>query len=101
MYVYGPKTNSLAVASLVTGILSFLLCPFVCAALAVIFGHLARNQIKQSGEGGGGMAIAGLILGYVNLAASAIFIVVWLLLVGGLAAIFGAIATTPIPSPSP
>src|SRR5258705_9764438 len=41
MYVYGPRTNGSAVASLVFGILSWLLCPFVGGVLAIIFGHVA------------------------------------------------------------
>jgi uncharacterized protein DUF4190 len=98
MYVYGPKTNSLAVASLVSGILSWVLCPFLGAILAVIFGHVARGQIKQSGEGGGGMAIAGLILGYLNLGGAILVIAFYVLLFAGIA-IFGA--ALPAVSPSP
>ena len=97
-YAYSPPTNSLAVASLVTGILSWLLCPFVGAVLAVIFGHVARGQIKQRGEGGGGMAIAGLVLGYVYLAGSLVFFVIWILTLGLLGAVFSGLS---FPSPSP
>jgi uncharacterized protein DUF4190 len=100
LYVYGPRTNSLAIASLVTGILAWLLCPFLGAALAVIFGHVARNQIKQSGEGGGGMAIAGLVLGYVNLGLSALVFLGWIALVGGLTILGTVIGNLPSPSPS-
>lgn len=82
VYAYGPRTNSLAIASLVTGILSWVLCPFLAAVLAVIFGHVARGQVKQSGEGGGGMALAGLILGYVNIGLSAVFVVFYILFFG-------------------
>ena len=101
MVVYAPRTNSLAVASLVSGILSWLLCPFLGAVLAVIFGHVARGQIKQSGEGGGGMAIAGLVLGYVNLGLTVLGIVIWIFLFAGLAILGAAIGGTSFPSPSP
>ena len=59
-------TNSLAVASLLLGILS-LFPPF--GILAVIFGHVARSQIRKSAgrQKGAGMALAGLILGYLAL----------------------------------
>ena len=100
-YAYSPPTNSLAVASLVTGILSWLLCPFVGAVLAVIFGHVARGQIRQRGEGGGGMAIAGLVLGYVNLGLSVLGVVVWIFLFAGLAILGAALGGTSVPSPSP
>jgi hypothetical protein len=53
------KTNSLAIASLVVS----LLC---CAPLGVIFGHMALSQINRTGEGGRGLAVAGLVIGYVG-----------------------------------
>lgn len=98
-YPYGsPRTNSMSVASLVSGILAWLLCPLLGGALAVIFGHVARGQIKQSGEAGGGMAMAGLVLGYANLGLTALGIVAWVLLVAGIA-IFGAVAPSVSPTP--
>ena len=62
-----PKLNGMAVASLVLGFLA-LLPPFGLAA--VVFGHLSRSQIAKSGgrEKGTGIAFAGLILGYGQLA---------------------------------
>lgn len=53
-------TNAFAVVSLVLGLLGGNL-------LAVIFGHVARGQIRQTGERGDGLALAGLILGYAGL----------------------------------
>lgn len=100
-YAYAPRTNSLAVASLVSGILSWLLCPFLGAVLAVIFGHVARGQIKNTGEGGGGMAMAGLILGYVNLGLTVLGVVVWIFLFAGLAILGAALGGTSVPVPSP
>ena len=44
------------------------------APLGIIFGHIGLSQIKRTGEGGG-LAIAGLILGYIELAASIILII--------------------------
>lgn len=54
-------TNGLAIASLVTGILGFL---WITPLLAIVFGHIALSQIKRTRQGGRGLAIAGLILGY-------------------------------------
>src|SRR5258708_34365387 len=68
VYTYGPRSNSYAVASLIFGILSWFLCPLVGGVVAVVLGHVARGQIRRSGEGGAGLAIAGLILGYAHLA---------------------------------
>ena len=60
-------TNGLAVASLVAG---FLWLGWFGSIVAVIFGHIALRQIKQSGgrETGTGLAIAGLVLGYMGVA---------------------------------
>ena len=92
------RTNGMSIASLVSGILAWLLCPFIGGALAVVFGHVARGQIKQSGEAGGGMAIAGLMLGYANLGVSVLGIIAWIFLFVG-AAILGAIVPSVTPSP--
>jgi len=84
---YAPTapTNSLAVVALVSGILSWVVCPVVAAIVAVITGHVARSQIRRTGEGGGGLALAGLILGYVHLAAFVAVTLIWVLLLGGFA----------------
>ena len=57
-------TNGLAIAALVCGIAQFVTgFTFIPA---IICGHLARRQIRRTGEQGEGMAVAGLILGYVG-----------------------------------
>ena len=73
---YQPQrsTNGLATASLVLGILGWLY--FVPALLAVIFGHTALSQIKRTGQGGRGLALAGVILGWIWLALFVLIIVV-------------------------
>jgi len=74
-----PKTNGLAIASMVLGIggpiigLFIFFIPSVLAVsvLAVIFGHISRSQIKRSKGtiSGNGMAFAGLVTGYIGLGA--------------------------------
>ncbi|WP_410900739.1 DUF4190 domain-containing protein, partial [Pseudoalteromonas sp. SIMBA_162] len=52
----------MAVAAFALSVLGCLLAP---AALGgVVCGHIARNQIRRSGEAGNSWALAGLILGY-------------------------------------
>jgi competence protein ComGC len=65
-----PVTHGGAVASLIMGILSFLCLGPVLGIPAIIAGHMARSKIAKSGGRltGEGIALAGLILGYVNLA---------------------------------
>jgi hypothetical protein len=62
-----PKTNTLAIISLSCGI-GQLIAGIFASVPAIICGHIARRQISQTGETGAGMALAGLILGYVGLA---------------------------------
>lgn len=71
-------TSSLAVVSMVFGILAWVMLPFIGALVAVICGHLARSEIRRAPADnrmeGDGMAIAGLVLGYVQLALSVIVV---------------------------
>jgi competence protein ComGC len=74
------KTCNLAVWSLVLGCVGLVLL-LVCigplvAIPAVICGHLAYNRIKRSGGAlsGEGIALAGIIAGYVNIGLSVILI---------------------------
>jgi type IV pilus assembly protein PilA len=59
------KTNSLAIVSLICGIL--FVVPFSGIA-AIITGHMSRSRIRRSGGAlkGSGMAMAGLVLGYTS-----------------------------------
>jgi len=81
------KTSSLAVASLVSGILGWSLIPFIGTIVAIITGHMARAEIRRSNGqlDGDGLAIAGLVLGWVAVALWVIGIVVLFAFLGGLA----------------
>ena len=74
--VLQQRTNGLAVASLVLGIVWVF---GIGSILAVIFGFVARRQIRESGGGqsGGGMALAGIILGFVGV----LGLILWIALV--------------------
>ena len=68
-YAPARKTNGLAVASMILSIVGFLwILPFVGSLAGAIMGHISLNQIKRSGEGGRGMALAGIIVGWAGLA---------------------------------
>ena len=79
-----PRTSTLAIVSLISGIASWLPLPLLGAIVAVVCGHLARGEIRRAPAGtieGDGMAIAGLILGYAHLALWALVIAFFLALI--------------------
>ena len=77
------STNSLSIVSLVFGCAQFVVCPVIGAVVAVVTGHISRGQIKRTNEQGAGMALAGLILGYIGIALTV------LVLAGGLVFVVG------------
>ncbi len=93
----GPRgTNALAITSLICGIAQFAGFWLLGTIPAVVCGHIARRQIRQTGEEGDGMAKAGLILGWVGVALTVIFAVVITIVV--LAAIGSGNATPATPT---
>lgn len=58
-----PGTNGLAVASLITSAASLLLCG-LAAPVGAILGHVALRQIRDTGQEGRGLALAGIIIGW-------------------------------------
>ncbi|MDM4722354.1 DUF4190 domain-containing protein [Micromonospora sp. WMMA1363] len=58
-----PRTNSMAIIALVLSLVGIASC--ITAPIGAILGHLARKQIRQTGEGGDGMAKAAIIVGWI------------------------------------
>ncbi len=58
-------TNQKAVWSLVLGILGLVCCGFITGIPALILGRSAQAEITATGQGGAGMAKAGVILGII------------------------------------
>ena len=71
-----PKNSGLAIWSLVLGILGLVCFSILGAIPAVICGHMALSRIKRSAGAlaGQGLAIAGLVTGYLGLAWAIVFI---------------------------
>lgn len=74
-YVPQPtKTSGLAIASMVLGILWVY---WIGSILAVVFGHIALSQTSRDRSlGGRGMAIAGVVLGWIGVATLILVIIV-------------------------
>jgi hypothetical protein len=75
VYQAPPATNSMAIASMVLGLAEFFTVGLT-ALPAVICGHMARRQIKQTAERGDGLATSGLVLGYMA-------IIIWSIVIVG------------------
>jgi hypothetical protein len=83
---YGPsETNLLSIISLISGILAWLGIFGLGGLVAVITGHMAKGQIASSAgrQTGDGLATAGLVLGYLNLALFVLGICLALLIFAG------------------
>ena len=63
--VYQPpaSTNALARAALVLGVAEFFTMGLT-AIPAIICGHMAKREMRQTGQRGDGLATSGLVLGY-------------------------------------
>ncbi|WP_232498009.1 DUF4190 domain-containing protein [Agromyces humatus] len=82
----GAKTNVLAIISLIASIAAFVILPFIGSIAGVICGHIALSQIKKTGEQGRGMAVAGLIVGYVGIVLAIIGTIVFFAIIASIAA---------------
>lgn len=71
-------TNGLAIASMVLGILWIY---WIGSILALIFGYIAKQQIRQTGgrQAGLGMATAGIILGWIGIGALALGVIIFMI----------------------
>jgi hypothetical protein len=67
----------MAIASLVLGILWLY---WLGSILALIFGYIARRQIRQRNEAGDGIALAGIVLGWVGVGVGVVVLTVALIL---------------------
>ena len=73
----GGGTNGLSVAALIVGILALCLpvVGLLAGIVAIILGFIGRRQAAQRGQGGRGMAIAGIVLGIIGVLAWLAFLV--------------------------
>lgn len=71
------STNGLAIASFILGLVGWMACG-VGSVVAVILGFVARSQIRNSHgrQGGDGLALAGIILGFLAIALVVLFFVI-------------------------
>lgn len=74
-YPYRPPirgNNGMAIASMVLGIVWIY---WIGSVLALVFGFIAKKQIRETGEGGSGMATAGIVLGAIGMVTLTLFLI--------------------------
>ncbi len=70
------KINGFAIASLACGLAQFVFGPLPTIP-AIVFGHMARGQIRRTGEQGAGLALAGLVLGWATVILAIAIVIVF------------------------
>jgi len=73
IYVPVAGTNTMAILALVFA--------FIFSPVAIVLGHLAKKQIRQTGEQGDGLATAGLWLGYIFTGIGVLFCAVYVIII--------------------
>jgi uncharacterized protein DUF4190 len=78
----GPR-NGLGIAALVIAIIGLVLCWTVVGGVilglsAVIIGFVAQGRVKRGQATNGGVAIAGIVLGFLAIIVSLVFIPIWI-----------------------
>jgi hypothetical protein len=75
------RTNQMAIASICCGAGQVIAGPLTTIP-AIVCGHIARGQIRRTGEDGGGLALAGLLMGYAGAALVVLVLLAFLLIFG-------------------
>lgn len=78
-YPAAAKTNTLAIVALVLSLVGFASC--ITAPIGAILGHVARKQIRETGEQGEGMAKAAIIVGWILTVLLALLIAVYVVII--------------------
>ncbi|GAB2946700.1 hypothetical protein GCM10027280_39360 [Micromonospora polyrhachis] len=87
-FVIRRPTNNMAIASLVVALASLFTCTLL-GGIAVYLGNRSRAEIRNTGEEGDGLALAGIIVGWIGVGLgviTALFLVGYFVLMGTLIA---------------
>jgi uncharacterized membrane protein len=81
------QTSTLAIVSLIFGLLGWSFLPLVGSIVAIITGHMARSEIRAQPDRyeGDSLALVGLVLGYVSIVLAVLLVMGFLLFFGGMA----------------
>ena len=89
-------TSTTAIISLVSGILGWTLLPFLGSIVAIICGHMARAEIRRSNGAidGDGLAVGGLVLGWLSVALGVLSVLAIVLFFGGFAVLLAMLGAS-------
>ena len=75
------QTNPLAVGSLIVSIGSVVFCCGLPGIAGAIMGHVARKQIREQGQSGDGLALGGIIVGWIAFVLSLLAVILYVVLI--------------------
>ncbi len=87
-YQAAPPTNQKALIAMILGLVGFL--TWITSIPAIILGHMAKKEIERTGEPGHGMAMTGLITGYIVAIGGIIAIVAYVIFIVALVSSSGS-----------
>lgn len=87
---YGAQPTTMAGTN-AFAVVAVILC-FLQPIAGIVFGHIALGQIKRGGDAGRGLALTGLIIGYVTTAMWIFFWIFYISVIGALLAGIGSLA---------
>ena len=67
------RTNGMAIAAMVVSLASLVTCPLV-GGVGIYLGNKARDEIRRTGEDGDGMALAGVIVGWIAIGLTILYV---------------------------
>lgn len=80
------QDNGSGTIALVTGILSFFVCPIVLSIVAIVFGRKGMAAAAAGTADNGGQAKAGYIMGIISLILAIVFIILYVVVIAGIIA---------------
>lgn len=71
-------TNTMALIGFILSLAGFL--TGITAIPGIVLGHIGLHQIKTSGEGGHGLGVAALVMGYIQVGLAVLAVIVMIIL---------------------
>lgn len=95
-YSTEPPTNTMAVISMIAGILGLTVVPVLGSIVALVVGYMARKEIRESNgsQGGDGIAVAGIVMGWISVGLAVLTCIAAIAFIAFIFAVTGVVSTT-------